>query len=88
MAEKFNCRPGCGACCIAISISSPIPGMENGKPAGIRCINLDNNNMCLLFNKKERPKVCISLIPIKEMCGNSYLEAMKYLEKIEKETLP
>ncbi|MDP3170542.1 MAG: YkgJ family cysteine cluster protein, partial [Polaromonas sp.] len=23
----MNCRPGCGACCIAPSISSPIPGM-------------------------------------------------------------
>ena len=88
MTAEFNCRPGCGACCIAISISSPIPGMKNGKPAGIRCINLDNNNMCLLFGKKERPKVCISLKPSKEMCGNSYFEAVKYLEKIEKETVP
>ena len=88
MADKFNCRPGCGACCVAISISSPIPGMENGKPAGIRCINLDKNNMCLLFGQKERPRVCVSLIPSKEMCGNNYEEAVKYLEKIEKETTP
>ncbi len=88
MSSKFKCRPGCGACCIAISISSPIPGMENGKPAGIRCINLDNNNMCMLFEKKERPAVCISLKPSREMCGGSYQEAVKYLEKIEKETAP
>jgi len=86
MADNFNCRPGCGACCIAISISSSIPGMESGKPAGVRCINLDNNNMCLIFGKKERPRVCISLKPSKEMCGNSYADALKYLEKIEKET--
>ncbi|MCL2294975.1 MAG: YkgJ family cysteine cluster protein [Spirochaetes bacterium] len=86
--NKFKCRPGCGACCIAISISSPIPGMKEGKPAGIRCVNLDINNMCLLFGKKERPKVCVSLRPTKEMCGDSFPEAVKYLEKIEKETTP
>ena len=28
------CRPGCGACCIAPSITSPIPGMPDGKPVG------------------------------------------------------
>jgi Fe-S-cluster containining protein len=32
----MNCRLGCGACCIAPSISSPIPGMPQGKPAGVR----------------------------------------------------
>ncbi|MCC6439509.1 MAG: YkgJ family cysteine cluster protein, partial [Rhodanobacteraceae bacterium] len=26
----MSCRSGCGACCIAPSISSPIPGMPNG----------------------------------------------------------
>ena len=31
----MDCRAGCGACCIALSISSPIPGMPAGKPAGI-----------------------------------------------------
>ena len=29
------CRDGCGACCIAPSITSPIPGMPHGKPAGM-----------------------------------------------------
>ena len=36
----MDCRPGCAACCIAPSISSPIPGMPHGKPAGVRCIQL------------------------------------------------
>ena len=40
-----GCRAGCGACCIAPSISSPIPGMPNGKPAGVRCVQLDANNL-------------------------------------------
>ncbi|HNF77692.1 MAG TPA: YkgJ family cysteine cluster protein, partial [Thauera aminoaromatica] len=26
----MDCRPGCAACCIAPSISSPIPGMPHG----------------------------------------------------------
>ncbi|QSA20024.1 YkgJ family cysteine cluster protein, partial [Vibrio furnissii] len=42
----MDCRLGCGACCIAPSISSPIPGMPNGKPAGTRCIQLNENNLC------------------------------------------
>ncbi|MCF5019628.1 YkgJ family cysteine cluster protein, partial [Pseudomonas lactis] len=29
----MKCREGCGACCIAPSISSPLPGMPQGKPA-------------------------------------------------------
>jgi Fe-S-cluster containining protein len=28
----MDCRVGCGACCIAPSISSPLPGMPRGKP--------------------------------------------------------
>jgi len=31
----MECRPHCGACCTAPSISSPIPGMPNGKMSGI-----------------------------------------------------
>ena len=38
----MKCRPGNGACCIAPSISSPIPGMPNDKPAGVPCIQLLN----------------------------------------------
>ena len=29
----MDCRPGCGACCIAPSINTPLPGMPHGKPA-------------------------------------------------------
>ena len=38
----MDCRLGCGACCISPSISSPIPGMPKGKPAGERCIQLND----------------------------------------------
>ncbi|MCH1995921.1 YkgJ family cysteine cluster protein, partial [Achromobacter xylosoxidans] len=40
MPASLACRPGCGACCIAPSITRPIPGMPDGKPAGVPCIQL------------------------------------------------
>lgn len=84
----MNCRPGCGACCIAPSISSSIPGMPGGKPAGIRCIQLTSENKCKLFNKSERPKVCIGFQPSDELCRETAEEAMEYLLFLEKETKP
>lgn len=83
----IECRLGCAACCIAVSISSPIPGMLNGKEAGERCIQLSGDNLCLLFGKSERPKVCSGLKPSYEMCGRSNAEAFAYLENLEKETI-
>lgn len=82
----MECRIGCGACCIAISISSPIPGMPNGKLAGVRCVQLTEDNRCLLFGKADRPSVCIRFSPSREMCGNSTEEAFAYLERLEKDT--
>lgn len=84
----MDCRIGCGACCIALSISSPIPGMPGGKPAGVRCIQLTDDNRCAIFDSPERPAVCARLRPMREMCGNSFEEAMSYLEWLEKETFP
>jgi uncharacterized protein len=74
---------GCGACCIAPSISSPIPGMPNGKPAGARCIQLTEDNRCKLFGKPERPRVCLGLQPSREMCGANADDAMRYLTQLE-----
>ncbi len=86
--EKFACREKCGACCIAPSISSKIPGMPDGKPAGIPCINLDENFRCRIFNHPDRPAVCASLQPSAEMCGSCRQEAMEFLENLEKITAP
>ena len=77
------CRPGCGACCIAPSISSPIPGMPNGKPAGVRCIQLDAENRCLIFGRPERPAVCGSLRPSEEMCGTTRETALAWLTRLD-----
>jgi Fe-S-cluster containining protein len=83
-----DCRVGCGACCIALSISSPIPGMPNGKPAGVRCLHLTLDNRCDLFGAPERPEVCGRLRPSEEMCGRSREEALAYLTWLERSTTP
>ncbi|WP_392559136.1 YkgJ family cysteine cluster protein [Orbus mooreae] len=88
MNNQFVCRQNCGACCIAPSISSVIPDMPNGKPAGTPCIHLDSQYQCLLFGKPSRPAVCGNLKPCYEMCGNNRLQAFVYLENLEKLTSP
>ena len=62
--------------------------MPDGKPAGIPCINLDENFRCRIFNHPDRPAVCASLQPSPEMCGTCRQEAMEYLENLEKITAP
>ena len=84
----MDCRIGCAACCIAPSISSPIPGMESGKPAGVRCVQLDAEGRCLLFGLPERPAVCVSLRPSAEMCGETNEDAMARLVQLENQTNP
>ncbi|WP_418317836.1 YkgJ family cysteine cluster protein [Piscinibacter sakaiensis] len=82
------CRPGCGACCTAPSISSAIPGMPNGKPAGVRCVQLDATNRCRIFGQPERPSVCASLQPSAEMCGDSQRDAMRWIAELELASAP
>jgi Fe-S-cluster containining protein len=84
----MDCRAGCGACCIALSISSPIPGMPGGKPAGVRCVQLDAANRCRLFGLPERPEVCVRLRPSAEMCGETAAHALEYLTALERATAP
>lgn len=82
----MDCRLGCGACCIAPSISSSIPGMPFGKPAGVRCVQLDENNLCRLFGEKTRPKVCLDFKPTHDVCGKSNEEAMRIISYLESAT--
>jgi Fe-S-cluster containining protein len=84
----MNCRPGCGACCIAPSISSAIPGMPQGKPAGVRCVQLDADNRCLIFGQPGRPAVCSQLRPGPDMCGDSASHALHVLARLERDTQP
>ncbi|WP_458525847.1 YkgJ family cysteine cluster protein [Onishia taeanensis] len=75
-SAEDGCRPGCGACCIAPSISSPIPGMPRGKPAGVRCVQLDEDNLCRLFGDPSRPNVCARFVFDQELCGSHRDEAL------------
>ncbi|HCM9716216.1 TPA: YkgJ family cysteine cluster protein [Enterobacter kobei] len=84
----MDCRPDCGACCTAPSISSPIPGMPEGKPANTRCVQLSESNLCMIFGSPLRPKVCSGLQPGVEMCGSSRAQAMLYLLDLEALTAP
>lgn len=84
----MDCRPGCGACCIAPSISSPLPGLPGGKPAGEPCPALLADYRCALFGDPRRPTVCASLNPSPSMCGSQREQALSYLINLEQATAP
>jgi Fe-S-cluster containining protein len=85
--KKMDCREGCGACCIAPSISSAIPGMPEGKPAGVRCSQLDDSNLCKLFNQADRPAVCLNFSATQDVCGQTNEFALHTLSELENLTL-
>lgn len=82
----MECRIGCGACCVAPSISSSIPGMVQGKPANVRCIQLDDNNLCKLFGQPSRPQVCSDFKACEWICGKTNEEAMVNILELEQDT--
>ncbi|MBP8310801.1 MAG: YkgJ family cysteine cluster protein [Burkholderiaceae bacterium] len=84
----IDCRAACGACCIAPSISSPIPGMPRGKPAGVRCAQLTDDLRCAIFASPLRPACCAGLRPSALMCGTSRDEALAWLHQLEAATAP
>lgn len=88
ITAAIACRPGCGACCTSPSITSPIPGMPNGKPAGVRCVQLADDNRCKIFGRPERPAFCGGLQPAADMCGDSREAAMIWLTNLERATAP
>ncbi len=80
--EQISCRIGCGACCIAPSLSSRIPGMPEGKPAGVRCIQLTPDNLCGIYGQLGRPAICRSY-QASESCGTNREHALRFLEELE-----
>jgi Fe-S-cluster containining protein len=78
-----DCRPGCGACCIAPTISSAIPGMPEGKPAGVRCVQLDDRNLCRLFGDPGRPDVCRGFQFDLDVCGDHRDQALERIDALE-----
>ncbi len=58
--------------------------MPKGKPAGIRCIHLDDDYRCRLFGKEERPEVCKNFLAEPIICGSNRDEALVILNALEK----
>ncbi|WP_369692847.1 YkgJ family cysteine cluster protein [Azovibrio restrictus] len=78
----MKCRPGCGACCIAPSISSL------NKAAGEPCRHLTPDFRCRIFTRPERPACCAGLQPSREMCGDNREAALAWLTALERATRP
>lgn len=62
--------------------------MPAGKPAGVRCVQLDDADRCRLFGRPERPAVCASLQPHPTMCGSTRADAIAWLSALERRTTP
>jgi hypothetical protein len=60
--------------------------MPLGKPAGIRCVQLSSENLCLLYLDPSRPAVCDSLRADVEICGSTREEALVLLSTLEAAT--
>jgi hypothetical protein len=81
----MDCRK-CGAFCIAPSIATAIPNMPSGKPAGVRCANLNGRNECTPYRKAARPAFCAGWQPMPEVCGQGFQEAMTRISRLEQAT--
>jgi hypothetical protein len=62
--------------------------MPNGKPAGVPCVQLDDELCCKMFGQPGRPAFCAGLQPSAEMCGASREEALVWLAQLEQATRP
>ena len=56
-----------------------MPGMADGKPAGVRCIHLLDDYRCAIYNDPSKPNVCSDFKAEPEFCGSDREEAMKIL---------
>lgn len=83
----MQCRERCGACCIAASITRPLPGMPEGKPAGVPCVNLDMpTRRCGVWGSPDYPDLCRDFTPAADVCGDSAEEALLLIRTLELET--
>lgn len=62
--------------------------MPDGKPAGVPCVQLDDDLRCRLFGDPRRPAVCGSLQPSAAMCGADRHHAVRWLTQLEAATHP
>jgi hypothetical protein len=52
----------------------------------VRCVQLDEHDGCRIFGQPGRPRVCGSLPPSREMCGDTREQAMFFLSELERLT--
>jgi uncharacterized protein len=84
----MQCRPACGACCIAPSITRGFHGMPDGKPAGVPCVHLDGEMRCGLFGDPRRPQWCAAFDAETLVCGDNRAQALAILAEWEVLTGP
>ena len=62
--------------------------MPHGKPAGMPCVQLQDDYRCALFGLPSRPAVCLGLRPSPSMCGADRSAALAHLGELERLTRP
>lgn len=62
--------------------------LPTAKPAGVRCVQLGTDNLCLIFGQPERSAFCGGLQPSLEMCGSTRAYALQWLGDLERATAP
>ncbi len=60
--------------------------MPDGKPAGVRCVQLTDDHRCAIFGRPERPAVCHRLGAEPAMCGADRAHALAWLAQLEAAT--
>jgi uncharacterized protein len=56
--------------------------MPEGKPAGMRCIHLQENLKCAIYTNPEKPKVCDDFKAEPDFCGSTREEALRILSSL------
>ncbi len=62
--------------------------MPQGKPAGVRCVNLDAANLCTIWGTEAYPVVCRNFRPEPLVCGDTNEQAFQLIADLEKATQP
>ena len=57
--------------------------MPEGKPAGVRCVQLDDANLCRLFGDPRRPRVCAAFHFDRTLCGEHRDQALARIAALE-----
>ena len=72
----------------ALRLLSPVQyqACRWGKPAGVRCIQLNADNLCMIFGQPERPDVCAEFSASIDVCGTTNEQALWLITDLESST--